>query len=59
MYVPAAIGTTLALCTTTLAWDITFYENKNCGQNGGSYVGTPSLINNLTVFSKSLINSLL
>jgi hypothetical protein len=38
MRVSTAIGATLTLCTATLAWDITFYENEHCGNGAGNYV---------------------
>ncbi|KAF9887615.1 hypothetical protein FE257_009708 [Aspergillus nanangensis] len=38
MRVSTAIAATLALCTPTLGWSITFYEKKGCAQNGGDYV---------------------
>ncbi|KAJ5392194.1 hypothetical protein N7509_007684 [Penicillium cosmopolitanum] len=38
MRVSATIGATLALCTATLAWDISFYTDSSCAQDNGDYV---------------------
>ncbi|KAJ5976398.1 hypothetical protein N7481_010105 [Penicillium waksmanii] len=38
MRLSATIGATLALCTSALAWDISFYTDSSCGQDNGDYV---------------------
>lgn len=57
MRVSATIGAALALCTSALAWDITFYSDSSCADDNGDYVRIP--INSPPVLVESSTNALL